>query len=82
MNTVALDTVEMDGGKLKDVEAVLKPLRDEHAGLFGKTEYVGTPPTNPPAGDTKMTKEAFEKLPLLKRMEYINAHPEEKTNLI
>lgn len=50
LNTVALDTVETDGDKLKDAEAVLKPIKESHAGLFGKTEHVGTPPVNPPGG--------------------------------
>ncbi len=53
LNTVALDTVETDGDKLKDAETVLKPIREAHAGLFGKTEIVGTPPTNPPGGNGK-----------------------------
>lgn len=82
LNTVKLDDVEMDGEALKDAEAVLKPIREAHAGLFGTVQNQGTPPLNPPAGDGKMTRESFEKLPLSKRMEYINAHPEQQKELI
>ena len=70
LNTVKLDEVELDGEALKDAEAILKPIREAHAGL------------NPPGGDGKMTRENFEKLPLSKRMEYINAHPEQQKELI
>lgn len=82
LNTVKLDEVEMDGEALKDAEAVLKPIREAHAGLFGTVQNQGTPPLNPPGGDGKMTRESFEKLPLVKRMEYINAHPEQQKELI
>lgn len=82
LGTVKLDEVELDGEALKDVEAVLKPIREAHAGLFGTVQNQGTPPLNPPAGDGKMTRESFEKLPLSKRMEYINAHPEQQKELI
>lgn len=82
LNTVKLDDVELDGEALKDAEAVLKPIREAHAGLFGTVQNQGTPPLNPPAGDGKMTRESFEKLPLSKRMEYINAHPEQQKELI
>lgn len=82
LNTVKLDDVELDGEALKDAEAVLKPIREAHAGLFGTVQNQGTPPLNPPGGDGKMTRESFEKLPLSKRMEYINAHPEQQKELI
>ena len=82
LNTVKLDDVELDGEALKDAEAVLKPIREAHAGLFGTGQNQGTPPLNPPGGDGKMTRESFEKLPLSKRMEYINAHPEQQKELI
>lgn len=82
LGTVKLEEVEMDGEALKDAEAVLKPIREAHAGLFGTVQNQGTPPLNPPGGDGKMTRESFEKLPLVKRMEYINAHPEQQKELI
>lgn len=82
LNTVKLDEVELDGEALKDAEAILKPIREAHAGLFGTVQNQGTPPLNPPGGDGKMTRENFEKLPLSKRMEYINAHPEQQKELI
>lgn len=50
MNTVALDKVEMDGDKLKDADAVLKPIKEAHAGLFGKVETHGTDLITPPGG--------------------------------
>lgn len=53
LNTVKLDEVELDGESLKDTEAVLKPIREAHAGLFGEIKPAGTPPLNPPAGDGK-----------------------------
>lgn len=53
LNTVKLDEVELDGEALKDAEAVLKPIREAHAGLFGEIKPAGTPPLNPPAGDGK-----------------------------
>ena len=56
-NAVKLDDVEMDGDALKDAEAVLKPIKEAHAGLFGKTEPSGTPPINPPGGTKKDPKE-------------------------
>lgn len=82
LGTVKLDEVELDGEALKDAEAVLKPIREAHGGLFGTVQNHGTPPLNPPGGDGKMTRESFEKLPLVKRMEYINAHPEQQKELI
>ena len=57
LNAVKLDDVEMDGDALKDAEAVLKPIKEAHAGLFGKTEPSGTPPINPPGGTKKDPKE-------------------------
>lgn len=53
LNAVKLDEVELDGEALKDAEAVLKPIREAHAGLFGTVQNQGTPPLNPPAGDGK-----------------------------
>lgn len=51
LNAVKLDEVEMNGDALKDADAVLKPIKEAHAGLFGKTEPEGTPPVNPPGGN-------------------------------
>lgn len=51
LNTVKLDEVELDGEALKDAEAVLKPIREAHAGLFGTVEPKGTPKVDPPAGN-------------------------------
>ena len=53
LGTVDLDKVELDGESLKDTEAVLKPIKEAHAALFGEIKPAGTPPLNPPAGDGK-----------------------------
>ena len=57
LNAVKLDDVEMNGDALKDADAVLKPIKEAHAGLFGNTEQAGTPPLNPPGGTKKDPKE-------------------------
>ena len=53
IGTVDLDKVELEGESLKDTEAVLKPIKEAHAALFGEIKPAGTPPLNPPAGDGK-----------------------------
>lgn len=59
LGTVALDKVELDGDALKDADAVLNPIKEAHAGLFGTVETHGTPKVNPPQGkETK--KDPFE----------------------
>lgn len=50
LSTVDLNKVEMDGDALKDADAVLSPIKEAHAGLFGTVETGGTPPANPPSG--------------------------------
>lgn len=82
LNTVALDKVEIENDVLKDAKAVIDPLKASHAGLFGDATVTGTQQITPPSGSGKMTKETFEKLPLMKRMEYINTHPEQQKELI
>lgn len=57
LNTVKLDEVELDGESLKDAEAVLKPIREAHAGLFGTVQNQGTQPLTPPSGAQKDPKE-------------------------
>lgn len=57
LGTVKLDDVELDGEALKDAEAVLKPIREAHAGLFGTVQNQGTPPLTPPSGAQKDPKE-------------------------
>lgn len=51
LGTVDLDKVELDGEALKDAEAVLKPIKEAHAALFGTVEPKGTPKVDPPAGN-------------------------------
>ena len=53
LGTVDLDKVELEGESLKDTEAVLKPIKEAHAALFGEIKPAGTQPLNPPAGDGK-----------------------------
>ena len=53
LGTVDLDKVELEGESLKDTEAVLKPIKEAHAALFGEIKPAGTPPLNPPAGGGK-----------------------------
>ena len=57
LGTVDLDKVEMEGESLKDTEAVLKPIKEAHAALFGTVQNQGTPPLTPPSGAQKDPKE-------------------------
>ena len=57
LGTVDLDKVELDGEALKDAEAVLKPIKEAHAALFGTVQNQGTPPLTPPSGAQKDPKE-------------------------
>lgn len=81
---VELDKVELDkDGAIKDVEKiVLEPLKAKYAGLFGVETKDGVPPVNPPRGNGKMSKEEYQKLSLMKQMEYAKDHPEEVKDLI
>ena len=56
LNTIDLSKVELDGDKLKDAEAVLKPVKESHAALFGTTVIKGTDPITPPGGTGKPEK--------------------------
>ena len=53
LGAVDLDKVELDGESLKDSEAVLRPIKEAHAALFGEIKQTGTPTITPPAGDGK-----------------------------
>lgn len=57
LGTVDLEKVELNGDALKDAEAVLKPIKEAHGGLFGEVKPNGTPPVNPPSGAKKDPKE-------------------------
>ena len=57
IGTVDLDKVELEGESLKDTEAVLKPIKEAHAALFGTVQNHGTPPLTPPSGAQKDPKE-------------------------
>lgn len=57
LGTVDLEKVELNGDALKDAEAVLKPIKEAHGGLFGEVKLNGTPPINPPGGTKKDPKE-------------------------
>ena len=51
LGTVDLSAVELDGEKLKDEKAVLKPIKEAHAGLFGTVQQRGTDPLAPLGGN-------------------------------
>lgn len=57
LGTVDLDKVELEGESLKDTEAVLKPIKEAHAALFGTVQNQGTPPLTPPSGAQKDPKD-------------------------
>ena len=57
LGTVDLEKVELSGDALKDADAVLKPIKEAHGGLFGEVKQNGTPPINPPGGTKKDPKE-------------------------
>lgn len=64
LGTVDLNTVEVENDALKNADAVLKPLRDTHAGLFGKINNRGTDKLNPPngGGSSTMTRDEIMKI--------------------
>ena len=57
LGTVDLAKVELSGDALKDADAVLKPIKDAHAGLFGTVQQNGPPPITPPGGTKKDPKD-------------------------
>lgn len=64
LGTVDLSTVELDGEKLKDEKAVLKPIKEAHAGLFGTVQQRGTDPLAPlgGSGGAAKTKDEIMKI--------------------
>lgn len=64
LGTVDLNTVEVENDALKNADAVLKPLRDTHAGLFGTINNRGTDKLNPPngGGSSTMTRDEIMKI--------------------
>lgn len=64
IGTVDLSAVELDGEKLKDEKAVLKPIKEAHAGLFGTVQQRGTDPLAPlgGSGGTAKTKDEIMKI--------------------
>lgn len=64
LGTVDLSTVELDGEKLKDEKAVLKPIKEAHAGLFGTVQQRGTNPLAPlgGSGGAAKTKDEIMKI--------------------
>lgn len=55
INTVNLDDVTVENDAIKDVDAVVNPIKAAHSGLFGKVSTGGTPPITPPSGGGKGT---------------------------
>lgn len=64
LGTVDLSTVEVENDALKNADAVLKPLRDTHAGLFGTINNRGTGKLNPlnGGGSSTMTRDEIMKI--------------------
>ena len=64
LGTVDLSTVEVENDALKNADAVLKPLRDTHAGLFGTVNNRGTDKLNPlnGGGSSTMTRDEIMKI--------------------
>lgn len=64
LGTVDLSAVELDGEKLKDEKAVLKPIKEAHAGLFGTIQKRGTDPLSPlgGSGGAAKTKDEIMKI--------------------
>lgn len=60
MGKVDLGKVELDGGKVKDVDSLINPLKDSYAGCFGEVTDSGTDPINPPSGGGKTTYTAAD----------------------
>lgn len=61
MGKVDLSKVELDGDKVKDVSALVDPLKGSYAGCFGTVDEKGTDHMNPPPGDKGGEKDAFER---------------------
>lgn len=64
LGTVDMSAVELDGEKLKDEKAVLKPIKEAHAGLFGTVQQRGTDPLAPlgGSGGAAKTKDEIMKI--------------------
>lgn len=61
LRAIDLDTVEMDGDKVKNPAALVDPLKATYGGCFAVTHTQGVPPVNPPASSSqKLTREQIE----------------------
>ena len=60
LKTISLDKLEIVDGKIKDAEALLKPVMEEHKSLFGKPILKGKDPIIPEgAPEGYITKDKF-----------------------
>lgn len=58
-----LDGYEKDeNGRIKDPAAFTTAMKTKHAEWIGEATTTGTPPTTPPSGKNKMTREEIEKI--------------------
>lgn len=61
-------------GKLENVEKLVESIKADWSGFIVSEQVSGANVDTPNVPTEGMTKEAFEKLPLSKQMEYANAH--------
>lgn len=67
-----LDTLNIEDGKLKDLDTLRKSLKEEWADFITTESKQGAETKTPPEGDKP---NAFESMTLSEKMEYANAHP-------
>lgn len=72
-----LDGITVKDGVIDGADKVTEGIKTEWADFIKTSGQHGAHVDNPPAGGGDMTKEAFDALPLSKRMEYANEHPAE-----
>ena len=71
-----IESLELDGGKIKDSAALEALVKGDFSGLVSTTTITGANTDNPPANNGG-GKAAFDAMPLSERMKYANEHPQE-----
>lgn len=71
-----IESLELDGGKIKDSAALEALVKEVFSGLVSTTTTTGANTATPPANNGG-GKAAFDAMPLTERMKYANAHPSE-----
>lgn len=83
LNVAKYSDMELgEDGKLKDADKISESIKSDYSGFVVSTETKGAGTETPPADNSTMTKEAFEKLSLSEQMSYANAHPSEVSSLL